>query len=175
MTTLLAPPAEPPPPAPGGYWSMAEQRERRGAPLDGHDELTIGSVLFSLGLFRAGAAGVTVWLARNPSQCPISEAGGCRSMEVYGWLGFGEGGLMLGTGLTYMIIGGVRRSRYLRWKGGESVMLSRSWSSPHGRAGRVAQQFEHLEIGPWLIRDDRFGRASPIDSVGGGGQLRLRF
>ena len=89
-------------------------------------------------------------------------------MEIYGWAGFGEGGLMLGTGLTYMIIGGVRRSRHLRWEGGESVMLSR----PRRVAGWMS---ERVEIGPWVIRSDRFGSSSPAVSAGGGGQFRLRF
>jgi hypothetical protein len=149
---------------------MAEQRDRRGEPPDGHDELTIGSVLFSLGLFRAGAAGVTVWLARTPGRCPITEPGGCRSMEIYGWLGFGEGGLMVGTGLTYMIIGGVRRSRHRRWQQGwqgSTHEMSRRWSN-WSSPGR-------LELGPWVIQSGLPGPATPLDVAGGGGQLRLRF
>ena len=37
-----APPSETPP---GGYWTVGEQREREREPLDGDDELTVGSVL----------------------------------------------------------------------------------------------------------------------------------
>lgn len=149
IATTLAPP--PDPPAPGGYWSIAEQRERRGEPPDGDDELTIGSVLFSLGLLRTGAAAATIWLARTPGRCPVDDAdGGCRSMEIYGWFGVGEGGLMVGTGLTYLIIGAVRDRRHRRWQAGQSVGLPR------------------FEWGPWMWMP----RAQPM---GGGAQLRLRF
>jgi hypothetical protein len=53
-------PSEAPPPGPpGGYWTFAEAHEHSGEPLDGDDELTIGSVLFSLGFLRAGAGVLT--------------------------------------------------------------------------------------------------------------------
>lgn len=155
FATTLAPPSDPP--APGGYWSVAEQRQRRGEPPDGDDELTIGSVLFSLGLLRTGAAAVTIWMARTPEQCPIEDPAGCRPMEIYGWLGVGEGGLMVGTGLTYLIIGAVRQRRHRRWQAGESVMLSRAWAGA-----------PKLELGPMLLGSMR-------DPVGAGAQLRLRF
>ncbi|HVI04076.1 MAG TPA: hypothetical protein VM869_35535 [Enhygromyxa sp.] len=155
LATTLAPPSDPP--APGGYWSISEQRQRRGEPPDGDDELTIGSVLFSLGLLRTGAAAVTIWMARTPDQCPTEDPAGCRPMEIYGWFGVGEGGLMVGTGLTYLIIGAVRQRRYNRWHAGESVMLMR----PRVGAPR-------LELGPWML-------GTPVDPVGGGAQLRLRF
>jgi len=163
VVTTLAPPPEPA--APGGYWSISEQRERRNEPPDGDDDMTIGAVLFSLGLIRAGAAGLTVWLARTPSRCPASDPAGCRGLEIYGWFGFGEGGLMVGTGLTYMIIGGVRRIRHARWQRGDRVL-----STPPSSAG-----FElgaaRLQVGPWMIADGPPG----FGTVGGGGQLRLRF
>ncbi|MFO7563431.1 MAG: hypothetical protein R6X02_12370 [Enhygromyxa sp.] len=162
LATTLAPP---PDPAPGGYWSVGEQRQRRGEPPDGDDELTVGSVLFSLGLLRIGAAAVNVWMARTPQKCPIKDPGGCRSFEIYGWFGVGEGGLMFGTGLTYLIIGAVRDRRHRRWQAGESVARPRAW----GAARR-------LELGPWLVwrPEDRPGllRADP---VGGGAQFRWRF
>lgn len=168
FATTLAPPPDPSadptpdPSGPGGYWSISEQRERRGEPPDGDDELTIGSVLLSLGALRTGAAGITIWMARTPGRCPIQDpTAGCRSMEIYGWVGFGEGGLMVGTGLTYLIIGAVRQARHRRWQAGESVMLQRSrW------AGAAK-----LELGPWMLGSAAIG-AQP---VGGGGQLRLRF
>lgn len=157
VATLLAPPDPSPALAPGGYWSTSELRERRGEPPDGEDELTIGSVLFSLGILRTGAAGVTIWLARTPGRCPVES--GCGPMEIYGWVGFGEGGLMVGTGLTYLIIGAARRSRHRRWEAGESVMRSRPWPG-------IAK----LEIGPWML-----GAPNTALAVGGGAQLRLRF
>jgi hypothetical protein len=172
LATTLAPPPEPA--APGGYWTISEQRERRGEPPDGDDELTIGGVLFSLGLLRSGAAGLTVWLARSPSRCPTPELGGCGPLELYGWAGFGEGGLMVGTGLTYLIIGGVRRSRHARWQRGERVRLSPP--SPASLELGAAR----LQVGPWMIsapvhRSPGFEGPSGFGTVGGGAQLRLRF
>lgn len=160
FATTLAPPDAPP--APGGYWSIAEQRQRRGEPPDGDDELTIGSVLFSLGLLRSGAAVATLWLARTPGRCPVEDSGNCRGMEIYGWLGVGEGGLMVGTGLTYLIIGAVRQHRHRRWQAGESVMLPRA-----GHYSRVGAP--QLQLGPWMLG------GSDRQLVGGGAQLRLRF
>ena len=158
-TTLMAPAAEPPPPAPGGYWSLGEQRARRSEPPDGEDEITVGSILFSLGLLRVGAAGVTLWMARTPSRCPASDPEGCRGMEIYGWLGFGEGGLMVGTGLTYLIIGAVRRQRHQRWESGLSVGPRRRWAGTRGVGSRGPGRLElgdagsTLELGPWVWRD----------------------
>ncbi len=158
---LLAPPSDPPPPPPGGYWSTAEQRSRRGAPPGGDDELTVGSVLFSLGLLRVGAAAVTLWMAQTPSRCPARDPAGCRGYAIYGWLGVGEGGLMVGTGLTYLIIGAVRRERYRRWSAGERVSLP-----------RPAIETIQLELGPWMLRAPTPGSLAP---AGGGAQLRIRF
>jgi hypothetical protein len=159
VATMLAPPSEPAP-APGGYWSTSEQRERRGEPPDGEDELTVGSVLFSLGFLRLGAAGVSIWMARTPGKCPVTDPAGCRPYEIYGWAGFGEGGLMVGTGLTYLIIGAIHRERHDRWSGGERVRLSR---------GRALVQ-RRLEVGPWVIAPRWLDQP-----LGGGAQLRLRF
>jgi hypothetical protein len=180
VATMVAPASEPPPPAPGGYWTLGEQRARRGEPPDGDEELTVGSILFSLGLFRSGAAAVTVWMARTPSRCPARELEGCRSMEIYGWVGFSEGGLMVGTGLTYMIIGAARRARHRRWQAGESVGLVMPRSTGSRRAGSPGAA--GLELGPWLLPATGLPDTTPPQGfvlwgqpVGGGAQLRLRF
>ena len=65
--------------APGGYWSLSERHARTGEPEDGEEQLTVGSILFSLGLLRAGAAGITVWMAGQPGLCPASDEAGCDS------------------------------------------------------------------------------------------------
>ncbi len=165
VATMLAPPSDPPAssPAPGGYWSASEQRQRRGEPPDGDDELTIGSVLFSLGILRVGAAAVTVWMARTPNRCPVSDPKGCGPLEIYGWFGVGEGGLMIGTGLTYLIIGAIRRDRHRRWSVGERVMLSPP------RSGRL-----EFAVEPWVLRAPTSMAFSPA-VVGAGAQLQLRF
>jgi hypothetical protein len=182
VATMLAPASEPPPPAPGGYWSLGEQRARRGEPPDGDDDLTVGSILFSLGFLRTGAAAVTVWMARTPSRCPSREPEGCRSMEIYGWVGFSEGGLMVGTGLTYLIIGLARRAKHRRWQAGESVSLGLPpVAVPRRWAG--SPRPPRFELGPWwLPATEMPGGTSPQQGfvlwgppVGGGAQLRLRF
>ena len=149
LTGLLA--QEPNAAPPGGYLTIAEVRERQREPLDGEDEITIGSVLFSLGALRIGAAALTIWMAHNPNRCPADEPETCSGLEVYGWVGVGEGGLMLTTGAVYLAIGATRRSKYRRWQRGESVA-------------------DRLQVGPWLVRTP--GRWAP---GGGGLQLQLRF
>jgi hypothetical protein len=178
--TLLAPPQDPSgaarrgaslrlprsgdPPAPGGYWSTSEQRGRRGTPRDGEDELTVGSVLFSLGMLRVGAAALTIWMAQTPGRCPAIDDAGCRSLLIYGWFGVGEGGLMVGTGLTYLIIGGVRRNRYQRWRRGESVAL------------RGREFADRVRFGPSVALAPVVGGSAPAPAiVGGGVRVRVQF
>lgn len=137
--------------APGGYWTLSEQRERVREPLDGEEELTVGAILFSLGLLRAGAAGVTVWMAGQADLCPATDDAGCAAFRTYGFAGFGEAGLMVGTGLVYLAIGASRRSKHRRWERGETVTL-----------------------GPWLM-PARAGAGTRARLGGGGLRLQLRF
>ena len=148
-------PSPTPSEAPGGYWSLSEQRERAREPLDGDDELTVGAILFSLGLLRAGAAGVAIWMASRPDLCPASgsasDGSGCSGYRIYGYVGLGEGGLMVGTGIVYLAIGASRRAKHRRWERGETVQLS-PWFAPAPRGSLASRR-----------------------SFGGGLQLRLRF
>jgi hypothetical protein len=154
-TVSAAPPSEAPP---GGYWSLGEQRERAREPLDGEFELTVGSVLFSLGLLRAGAGALSVWMAGRPDLCPSSDTDGdCSGLRIYGWVGVGEGALMFGTGIVYLAIGATRRARHQRWERGEPI----SWR----RGGLVRR----VQWSPWLAPG--FGRAPG----GGGLRVQLRF
>jgi hypothetical protein len=148
---------------PGGYWTFAEQHERSREPLDGDDELTIGSVLFSLGFLRAGAGVLTAMMANDTELCPLTEPRGCNGLRNYGWAGVAEGGLMIGTGITYLAIGASRRERHRRWERGEAVAL---WHP--GAALKV------VDVGPWLI--PRSGSGNADVRVGGAGlRLQLRF
>lgn len=140
--------------APGGYRTLGEQREREGEPPDGDDELTIGSVLFSLGLLRVGAAVLTVWMAGRPTTCPDAEQS-CTSMQTYGWFGVGEGGLLVGTGIVYLAIGASRRGQHQRWRRGESL----------GRLPRLS---------PWVTRSPDW-RGDGHRLTGGGVSVQLRF
>lgn len=151
LTGILA--QEPSAAPPGGYLTIAEARERQREPLDGEDEIMIGSVLFSLGALRVGAAALTIWMAHDPNRCPADEPETCSGLEVYGWVGVGEGGLMLTTGAVYLAIGATRRSKYRRWQRGESVA-------------------DRLQVAPWVMTPPGRGLRAPN---GGGLQLQLRF
>ncbi|PRP92363.1 hypothetical protein ENSA5_49940 [Enhygromyxa salina] len=164
--TISAPPSEAPP---GGYWTMGEQREREREPADGDDELTIGSVLFSLGLLRAGAAALSLWMAGRPDLCPISADADCSSLRTYGFVGIGEGSLMIGTGIVYLAIGASRRQRHQRWQRGEVTQL------------RHPPLTRRLQLGPWLTPSPAgwaWGEgavATPRSLTGGGVRVRVRF
>jgi hypothetical protein len=171
-TPETAPPATPetpppvtpetPPPAgpPGGYWTLGEQHERSGEPLDGDDDLTIGSVLFSLGILRAGAGVLTIVMAGDPELCPLTQPRGCSGLRNYGWVGVAEGGLMFGTGLTYLAIGAARRQRHRRWERGEPVSNQRS---------------NVVDVGPWLIPRAAGGISQAGIFAGAGLRLQLQF
>jgi hypothetical protein len=149
--------------APGGYWTLAEQHERSREPPDGEDELTIGSVLFSLGFLRAGAGVLTALMADDLELCPLTEPRGCSGLRNYGWAGVAEGGLMLGTGITYLAIGATRRQRHRRWERGEPLASLRP-----GAALSI------VDVGAWVI--PRSARGISEVRVGGAGLcLQLRF
>jgi hypothetical protein len=139
--------------APGGYWTVGEQHERSREPLDGEDDLTIGSVIFSLGFVRAGAGVLTIVMSNDSDLCPITEPRGCSGLRSYGWVGVAEGGLMVGTGLAYMIIGAARRERHRRWKSGEPL----------------------ADVGPWLIPRAVGGFSQSRALAGAGLRLQLQF
>lgn len=157
--------------APGGYWTISEQRERQREPLDGEDELTVGSVLFSLGLLRAGAGLLSVWMAEQPSMCPDTEQG-CGGLRTYGWVGVGEGGVLTGTGIVFLAIGASRRRQHQRWQRGEPLARWRALN-------------ERVQLSPWVTGPRRpAGTSSPSTSshgwgrrglTGGGVSLQLCF
>ncbi len=95
--------------------------------------LTIGSVMFSLGMIRAGAGGVSVYLATRPEVCKES----CRSMNGYGWAGVGYGGLMAVTGAVMLIIGAAQRAEHGRWERGEARVHVAPWSADRRSLGLV--------------------------------------
>ncbi|GEM_PF-4026640 len=150
--TLGFAPPEPTAVPPGGYWTLGESRERETAPLDGEEALTIGAVLLGLGLVRAGGGAVSVWMGSNPDACPSSTEEGCKKFGNFGWFGVAEGGFMLVTGAVHLVIGGIRRRNYQRWKLRGSAWLS----APN------------LHVAPWLNLPSQGERA-------GGLRLQFRF
>lgn len=132
-------PAPPPSGAPGGYWSLGEQRDREPEPKDGEEELTIGSVLLSLGLLRAGAGAVIVWMGDQPRFCdPEDPTANCGSLRTFGYVGLGEGALMFTTGIVYLAIGAHHRRRHDAWRRGEPLSL------------RIGHAGQRLTLRPWL-------------------------
>lgn len=92
-------------------------------PPDGYEALTIGSVLFSLGLFRAGAGGVSVYMATRPDLC----LGNCRSMSLFGWSGVGFGALMFVTGIVSMSVGAAQQAKHRDWQRGAARLMVAPW------------------------------------------------
>ncbi|GEM_PF-3267955 len=120
--------------APGGYWGLAERRPPE--PKDGDEELIMGGVLLSLGVLRAGA-GLTTFLAGRPDHCKY-DLKSCENVRYYGYAGLGFGGLMLGTGIVFLILGQARRERHRRWKlDGSLAVLGEG-----GRSGSVSFRFD---------------------------------
>jgi hypothetical protein len=113
VPTLDALRLQPAPTPPGGYWKLGERNAPE--PPDGHEAITVGSVMFSLGLLRAAAGGVGVYTASRPELCPFD----CRSAASFGWAGVGYGGLILVGGLVTLIVGLAQRSKHERWQRGE--------------------------------------------------------
>lgn len=143
---LSVSPAPAPSEAPGGYWSLGEQRDREPEPKDGEEELTIGSVLLSLGLLRAGAGAVIVWMGDQPRFCdPNDPTANCGSLRTFGFVGVGEGALMFTTGIVYLAIGAHHRGRHDAWRRGEPLSL------------RIGHAGQTLALRPWL----HLGRGTP--------------
>ncbi|MCB9700351.1 MAG: hypothetical protein H6711_00500 [Myxococcales bacterium] len=111
---------------PGGYYELGEVRERE--PNDGETNTLVGSILFPLGLLRAGAA-VAILVTAAPGTCQERYGTGisdrsCQSLRTYGWVGIGYGGLMAVTGAAFLGIGLVQRSRHRTWKIRNGVTLA---------------------------------------------------
>lgn len=110
----------PPPPdldGLGGYRSFGEVRERE--PVDGHEKVLTGSIVFPLGILRT-AMGVGMYVMASPQYCTrIYGANAsdqtCRGLQVYGLVGVGMGGLMTVTGAVFLAWGLSLRAQHQRW------------------------------------------------------------
>lgn len=103
---------------PGGYYEAMDLR-RDDEPPDGDKQVTLGSVLFALGLIQAGG-GVSSYLTATPRFCrnvygsDVSEQT-CAGLRIYGIVGIAFGGLMSVTGATFLGWGLIQRQKHRKW------------------------------------------------------------
>lgn len=112
---------QPAAPPPGGYWKFGERNVPE--PPDGVDALTVGSVMFSLGVIRAGAGAVSVYMATRPDLC----GGDCASLRLFGWSGVGLGALMFVSGFVTFTVGLAQKRKHERWQRGEAKLNVAPW------------------------------------------------
>lgn len=102
---------------PGGYHEMIDLRGTE--PPDGDNKVTLGSVLFSLGLIQF-AGGMTSFVLASPDRCAsvygasVTEKT-CSGLQVYGLVGAALGGLMAASGGALLGIGLVQRQKHRKW------------------------------------------------------------
>ncbi len=103
---------------PGGYH---EAMDLRGddEPVDGDKKVTLGSVLFALGLIQTGG-GVSSYITATPRFCNSVYGSGvteqtCAGLRIYGIVGIAFGGLMAATGATFLGWGLIERQRHRKW------------------------------------------------------------
>lgn len=102
---------------PGGYREFGEITERE--PVDGEEKVLTGSILFPLGVLRAGMGGVMYAIA-SPAYCqrvygPKTTESTCNGLQIYGLVGIGMGSLMAVTGAVFLGWGLSQRARHRQW------------------------------------------------------------
>jgi hypothetical protein len=115
---MAAPPRDSESEVPGGYY---EAMDLRGddEPPDGDKKVTLGSVLFALGLIQTGG-GVSSYLTATPRYCSSVYGANvtdstCSGLRIYGIVGIAFGGLMTVTGATFLGWGLIERQRHRKW------------------------------------------------------------
>lgn len=116
--SAAAPPRETQSEVPGGYY---EAMDLRGddEPPDGDKKVTLGSVLFALGLIQAGG-GTSSYITATPRYCSSVYGSGvseqtCSGLRIYGIVGIAFGGLMAVTGATFLGWGLIERQKHRTW------------------------------------------------------------
>lgn len=132
-------PADPPPldpgnEIPGGY---LDSEDLRGSePDDGHNKITLGSILFSLGGLRLGA-GVVGYMTASPGRCAqvygatVTDKT-CSGLQIFGISGMAIGGLMVASGVAILASGLVQRQKHRAWLQGRGLAFG-PWIGPHAR------------------------------------------
>ena len=120
MTLALTPPLplESDAEVPGGYHDMMALRGEE--PPDGDKKITLGSVLFSLGLIQFGGSMSSVVTA-SPRYCHSVYGAStsdqtCSGLRTFGLVGAVFGGLMAASGGVILGMGLIQRQRYRQWR-----------------------------------------------------------
>lgn len=123
LAVALVRPADPPPLSehsdiPGGYLSAEDLRGSE--PDDGQNQVTLGSILFSLGGLRVGA-GVVGLVTAMPDRCAQVYGSSvadntCSGLRIYGASGIALGGLMMISGVVILSMGLVKRHQHRKWR-----------------------------------------------------------
>lgn len=123
LTLALAAPApqplSPDIEVPGGYYDAMDLRTDHEPP-DGDKQITLGSVLFSLGLIQT-MGGLSSYVTATPAYCDKVYGASvtdqtCSGLRIYGIVGMVFGGLMAATGASFLGWGLVHRKRHREWK-----------------------------------------------------------
>ena len=111
---------------PGGYHDMTVLRGVE--PPDGDGKVTLGSILFSLGMIQF-AGGLSSVVMAQPRYCAamygasVSEQH-CNGLQIYGIVGSVFGGLMAASGGVILGLGLVQRRRHRQWKREAGLVLA---------------------------------------------------
>ncbi len=103
---------------PGGYHDMMALRGEE--PPDGEKKITLGSVLFSLGMIQFGSA-IASAVTASPRYCSSVYGASvtdetCSGLRIYGAVGAGFGGLMAASGGVILGLGLIQRRRHRQWR-----------------------------------------------------------
>jgi hypothetical protein len=103
--------------------------ELRGVePPDGDAKITLGSVLFSLGMIQF-ASGVTSVVTAQPRYCGMVYGASvstdtCSGLRIYGIVGATFGGLMAASGGVILGLGLIQRRRHRQWRRDAGLMVA---------------------------------------------------
>lgn len=102
---------------PGGYHEMMDLRGSE--PPDGDHKITLGSVLFSLGLIQFGGGMATVVMTA-PGRCTqvygaTASESTCSGLRIFGAVGAAFGGLLAASGAAILGVGLVQRQKHRKW------------------------------------------------------------
>jgi hypothetical protein len=147
LAVALVRPADPPPlvpdsEIPGGYLDSEDLRGTE--PDDGHNQVTLGSILFSLGGLRLGSA-VFGFISASPAYCAqvygnSASDDTCKGLQIFGITGMAFGALTMGTGIGILAMGLVKRQRHRQWLFERGMSIG-PWSGPQHHGVAIGLRF----------------------------------